>query len=216
MSFKNREGIPLKLEYFGLNYLLLQHSLAPSVDPRTVVGPVNIDLKKLNVLSTADDDPVLMTQDVADATAEEVADRLGGCAGKILAVCVMPFYFRRPLWQFPPSNAAAWATFNVMSKPDSEASIVISTTSRVWNDTSCTVTGHPALSIPMKLRSFDDKCSGKFMDRSRYAEIFAAHGKGVNPFFLRMSEIFTQGTWNTACPLISAEIARRAYQLMIE
>ncbi|NTW30477.1 MAG: hypothetical protein HGA33_04305 [Candidatus Moranbacteria bacterium] len=152
---------------------------------------------------------------MADAIAEEVADRLGGCAGKILAVCVMPFYFRLPLWQFPPSDAAAWATFNVMSKPDSEASIVISTTSRVWNDTSCTVTGHPELSIPMKLRRFDDKFFGKFMDRSQYADAFSAHGNGVNPFFLRMSEIFTDDSWDIASLLIRDEIVRRAWRLMI-
>jgi hypothetical protein len=205
----------LKPVFFSLNYLILSHSLAPSVDAGSVVGPVNIDLKKLNVLSTADVDPGLVTQEVADAIAEEVADRLGGCAGKILAVCVMLFYFRQPLWQFPPSDAAAWATFSVMSRRDSEASIFISTTSRVWNDTPCAVTGHPALSIPMKFRRFDGKFSGKFMDRSQYADAFSAHGKGVNPFFLRMSEIFTEDSWDTASPLIRDEIVRRACQLMI-
>lgn len=212
-----KEGTPLKKQiYFGPNYLVLSHSLSPVADLRGIIGPINVGMNDLKPVPDLDEDPNAVTQRVASEIAERVENRLGCESGSILSVSIMPFYFSRPMRDFPNSEAAAWASFRIMSKSNAKSSIVVATTSRIWSAAYCAVTEHQVLTIPMKLEPHDDEgYYTRFMDRSGYEEAYPWFGRNVSPYFLRMAELFTDETWQAACPRICTEIARRACRLMI-
>jgi hypothetical protein len=199
---------------FGLNYLLLKHSSPLAEDSKKVIGYVNIGPDDLDPEPYPDEDPEKVTQCIAERIADTVIGRLGG-SGRVLAVCVMPYYFRRPLCKFPPSYAAARLGFEVKSRRDAKASIVVATLGVIWDGSARIVAGRSTLSIPTKFRKFDRSYVDEFMDPSSYEESFAVHGELVNPYLLRMADLFTEESWGKACPIICEEIARRACRLMI-
>jgi hypothetical protein len=161
-----------------------------------------------------DEEPTKVTQSITDRIAETVICKLGG-SGRVLAICVMPHYFRRPMSKFPPSYAAALMGFEVKSRREAKASIVVATKGVIWDRSVRIVTERSTVSVPVKFRKFDRPYVDEFMDLSQYEEAFAAHGELVNPYLLRMPELFTEESWGKACPIICAEIARRACRLMI-
>lgn len=202
---------------FGTNYILLDASpFLYGINPTEIIGHVNIGLDRLKPAPYPDEDPFSVTQRLADATAEMIESRINRERGRVLSVCVMPFFFRLPLWHFPSSDAAAMVGFHAMSESGAQASIVIATTLRTWDASYCSVIGHSEVSVPVRFRTFDNNFAKEFMDRSSYRAAFAVYGEGVNPYFLRMPELFTKNSLERAYPIILGEIMRRACEAVMQ